>query len=94
MEDSVVQKRKHQKFALASVSELCCSVPSSSAASPGIARFAGGDGSSPELQIRRESQQIALNVDLRAAQVCFSFIIFFFIQLLFVWVSVSGKKKT
>ncbi|XP_020976574.1 probable histone-arginine methyltransferase 1.4 isoform X1 [Arachis ipaensis] len=75
MEDSVaMQKRKHREFALASISELCSSLippPPSEAgsSSPGIARFASGDGSLPELQILRESNQVALNVDLRAAQI-------------------------
>ncbi|MED6171880.1 hypothetical protein PIB30_044977 [Stylosanthes scabra] len=77
MEDSVaLQKRKLREFALASVSDLCSSLlpsppphsePGSS--SPGIARFAAGDGSFAELQILRESNQVALNVDLRAAQI-------------------------
>lgn len=73
MEDSVAQKRNQREFALASLSDLSSS--SSSSPSPGIARFTC-DGSTAELQIQHESHQISLTVDLRDAQVHFSFCLF------------------
>lgn len=69
MEESVGQKQNHREFALASVAEL--SLPASSA-SPGIARFTS-DGVLAQLQIHEDSQKIALDVDLRTAQVRFRF---------------------
>lgn len=63
---------KAQEFALVSISELGSS---SSPSSPAVARFSAGENGAAELRFLPESESAAapVNVDLRAAKVCFSF---------------------